>query len=156
MKYIIGELIDIAINMEEEGVVFYKRLSKLVSSEETREIFLGFAVEEEKHTDLFQEMKKAESDKTAIEDSELISILNEINLQEVLPEPREKSVEKIHPLSAIKIGMKAEKNTVKFYKKLSGKLKNKECRKILTDLIKEEKRHYKELKEMHITRTFSI
>jgi rubrerythrin len=156
MKYIIGELIDIAIKMEREGIAFYKRLSKLVNSEETREIFLGFAAEEEKHADLFQKMKKVESNKTAIEDSELISILNEINLQEVLPEPKEKSVEKIHPLNAIKIGMKAEKSTVKFYKKLSGKLKDNENRDILSGLIKEEKRHYEELKEMHITRTFSI
>jgi len=151
------DLLDMAVNLEKEGAEFYEKLSHLAKNKVTREIFKNFASDELKHVKTFTELKKSEQMvKDVPYDSELKELIDEISHEEVLPLVQEGDVENIHPLTAIKIGIKTEKNTVKFYKHILKRMKTEDGKKTLETLINEEKRHAANLTEMHKNKTFDF
>jgi len=157
MDYIIRDLIDIAVQIEQDGAVFYENLSQQAANESARAIFLKLADDERKHREIFLDMRESESGRDkAPADSEIELVIQEIERSGILPESSPNKIQKIHPLNAIKLGIKAEKRTVKFYRHLSGKLKNPSSRKMLKRLIDEEKRHVVQLTELHKDKTFTF
>jgi len=104
------DLLDIAVNLEKEGADFYEKLSQLAKNKSTRDIFKKFASDELNHVKTFTELKKSEeSGKDAPYDSELKELIDEISHEEVIPLVQDSDIENIHPLTAIKIGIKTEK-----------------------------------------------
>jgi len=151
------EMLDLAVNLEKEGAEFYEKLSLLAKNKTTRDIFRSFASDELKHIKTFTELKESEqSGKEVPYDSSLKELVDEISHEEVLPLVNEGDIENIHPLTAIKLGIKTEKNTVKFYKHILKRIKTEEGKRTLEELIKEEKRHAANLTEMHKNKTFDF
>jgi len=151
------DLLDLAVNLEKEGAEFYENLALLAKNKTTREIFKNFASDELKHVKIFTELKQSEQKgKDVPYDSELKELIDGISHEEVLPLVHEGDIENIHPLTAIKLGIKTEKNTVKFYKHILKRMKTEEGKKTLGKLIIEEKRHAADLTEMHKNKTFDF
>lgn len=151
------DLLDLAVNLEKEGAEFYEKLSRLAKNKTTKEIFKSFASDELLHAETFTELKESEpSGKDDPIDNELKELIKEISHEEVLPLIHEGDVENFHPLTAIKLGIKTEKSTVKFYKHILKRMKTEKGKKTLEELIKEEKRHAADLTEMHKNKTFDF
>jgi len=157
MSHEFQNLLDLAVNLEKEGAEFYEKLSHLAKNKTTRDIFKSFASDELNHVKTFTELKKSEkTGKDVPYDDELTDLIDGISHEEVLPLVHEGDIENIHPLTAIKLGIKTEKNTVKFYKHILKRMKTEEGKKALEELIKEEKRHAANLTEMHKNKSFDF
>lgn len=157
MTHRLHDLLQIAIKMEREGAEFYRRLEAQATREDSKAIFRKLAEDEIHHERFFTSlMQGSEHENVEIDEPELDNILKAIENEEVLPDAPGEKIESIHPLQAIKLGVKTEKNTVEFYKFLLKKLDTSEGRRLLEELIEEEKRHSRELTELHKDRTFSF
>ncbi|MFC1557470.1 ferritin family protein [candidate division KSB1 bacterium] len=157
MAFLLSSIIDVAVKLEQEGAEYYTELARIAKNTKTQLIFMQFADEERKHEDFFINLKR--NDRFIdyeIEDEEIEKILEETEPEDILPDSPEDIVKKLHPLNAIKLGIKSEKRTVKFYKLLSKKLKDPEIRKILATLIEEEQRHVNDLTDLHKDKTFEF
>ncbi len=157
MEYRAIELIDIAIKLEQEGVLFYEELAEKSGNRSTKTIFAQFAEDEKTHEQHFLSLKREYLfPEKKFEKEELNNIINEIAPENVLPEVKDSKIDKLHPLRAIKLGIKAEKNSVKFYKQMAQIFEDKRSQEILKQLIKEEKYHIKKLTELHKDRSFDF
>ena len=156
-SYDVKYLIDLAVSLEKDGAEYYEKLSHLVKNKSTKEIFRNFAADERKHAQLFSELKN--SDAISIDakiEEDISKLIEQISQTGIMPGVAEENVEKLHPLTAIKLGIKAEKNTVKLYKQILRKVKTPQAQKTLEELIKEEKQHFDDLTEMHKNKTFDF
>ncbi|MFC1565126.1 ferritin family protein [candidate division KSB1 bacterium] len=158
MEFKVSELIEMAINMEREGVEFYMILSKYAKSDETRKIFEDFAEDERKHEKFFRKMIEHYNipAEETVEDKDIEKLIRQITHHSVFPEVKPEKIEDFHPLNAVKMGIKTEKNTVRFYKRLLKKIKDDTGRDALIHLIGEEESHMKKLTDMHKTMAFDF
>ncbi len=158
MKYNTVELLEIAISLEKEGAEFYNTIANSVSSTESKNLFMEFAGDEKKHEAIFLELKKTtdifvDSDE---DDTEMPGLIEQITRRNILPGIPVGKIEDFHPLTAIKLAVQTEKNTIEFYKKLLKRIKSNESRTLIKTLIEEEKHHLNKLTELHKNKTFSF
>lgn len=157
MKLYFHDLLDLAINLEREGAEFYDSLSQKAKNKSTKEIFKNFASDELKHAQTFLELKESDpAGENVLVDDSLSELIGQIKQEDVLPQVPENDAKNIHPLTAIKLGIKSEKNAVKLYKQILKRVKSDEGRKVIEALINEEKNHAAELTEMHKNKTFDF
>ncbi len=158
MNLQLRDVIDFAVKMERDGAQFYDRLAHLSQNKKAKEILKNFAEDERSHEEAFKKLKSSESELiiNSTFDDDVTSFVNEISQEDILPSISEEEIKTMHPLSAIKIGIKTEKNTLKLYKHILKKLKSEESKRTVAALIEEEKRHHNELTEMHKNKTFDF
>ena len=158
MNLLLKDVIDLAVKMEHDGAQFYDRLAHLSQNKKAKEILRSFAEDERSHEETFKKIKSSESELiiNSILDDDVTTLVNEISQEDILPSISEEDIKTIHPLSAIKIGIKTEKNTLKLYKHILKKLKSEQSKRTVAALIDEEKRHHNELTEMHKNKTFDF
>jgi rubrerythrin len=148
--------IKMAIQMEKDGYAFYKKASAQTSSKMGREIFDSLANDEQVHLEVFQKLFE---DK--IEKSEWDNLVNsskkyaDINIFPKDLQQIEGANPDTNELDAIKIAMDSEKDAIEYYGKIKEKIKEEDIRKIINEIIEQEKNHYSILQEEfeHITRT---
>ena len=139
----VKEAIKTAIQMEKDGYSFYKKAAAQTSSEMGRSVFESLAEDELVHLDVFQKM----FDET-IEKSEWEDLVNSSSKYRKLPIfPKDlKKVEGVHPdtneLDVLRMAMDSEKEAIDYYSEILGCTIDDEAKKIINEIIEQEKNHY--------------
>jgi rubrerythrin len=135
--YLVDDLFNTLIALEEYGMKTYRELAEKVNDMEVNKIFLSLANQEEEHKDYYSELRlKFESSEEV--DDEYRSFLqvlikNSFFKTEVLKETYDVQ-------SALNLGIKLEKETLLFLSEIQVVLGEK-SHKVFEDVKNEERRH---------------
>jgi len=116
-----SEILNIAIRIEKNGKDFYSAVAAQSKNANAREIFLYLAGEEEKHLTVFQKIssgleKYEPAESFPGEYSSYMNALAGENIFTQLDKGKEIAKTAKNDLEAIAIGIKAEKDSIAFYK----------------------------------------
>ncbi len=152
----VKEAIKMAIQMERDGYDFYKKAAAQTSSKMGETIFQTLANDELVHLDTFQ---KIFEDRVGKEEwNSLVDSSKKYANLSVFPKDL-KSTEGAGPdtneLDALHMAMNSEKEAIDFYSGILEKTQDVEVKKIIDEIIKQEKNHYLLLQEEfdHLGRT---
>ena len=152
----VKDAIKTAIQMEKDGYAFYKKASSQTSSEMGKEIFESLANDEQLHLEVFQKLFEDKIEKS--EWNDLVNSSKKYTEIDVFPKDL-KQIEGANPdaneLDAIHIAMDSEKNAIDYYGKIKEKINEEEIKKIINEIIEQEKNHYSILQEEfdHLSKT---
>jgi rubrerythrin len=145
-----------AIQMEKDGFAFYKKASAQTSSDMGREIFDSLANDEQLHLEVFQKLFEDRIKKS--EWNNLVNSSKKYADIDIFPKDLQQ-IEGANPdtneLDAIKIAMDSEKDAIEYYGKIKEKTKEEDIKRIINEIIEQEKNHYSILQEEfeHLTKT---
>lgn len=145
-----------AIQMEKDGYAFYKKASAQTSSDMGREIFDSLANDEQLHLEVFQKLFEDRINKS--EWNNLVNSSKKYAEIDIFPKDLQQ-IEGANPdtneLDAIKIAMDSEKDAIEYYGKIKEKTKEDDIKRIINEIIEQEKNHYSILQEEfeHLTKT---
>ncbi|MCW8860516.1 MAG: ferritin family protein [Deltaproteobacteria bacterium] len=127
-----------AMKMELDGKAFYEKLAAETESEGLRKIFSELADDEQKHYDIFRQLKEQESvssmaDSTALEGARSLFADLQVNQSE-------QHLLKSN-LDAYQYAMKAEKESAKLYQDAADKEKDEAVKNLLQKMAVEERKH---------------
>lgn len=139
------ELFEIAREMEEEGLAFYKAMARQANDSEAKAMFLKLASDEVEHVRVIDELdKKAEEYFPSEENSLVAQYVRGLVDTEVFP-PLSKVPEIAAStsglLKAIDYGIGAEKRAMDFYSKAKIEANDEEAAAALGRLYAEEEKH---------------
>jgi rubrerythrin len=138
-------VIDYAMKAEKDGIAFYMKAAKKFNDKELKDVFMKLAKEEAKHLETFIGIKAKLEKKGADQcfRSESISDYLAVIIREgFFGESMVKRLEKVETVyEACVIAMNAEKNAIMLYSELAKLSKDKDQKKILEDVTKEERSH---------------
>ena len=129
----IDEVLDFAMNSEQEAVDFYNHLATRMQNQEMKETFLAFAREGIGHKARLQKIKDERL--FDLEDQKIQDLQIADYLVSVKPTPDMKYAD------ALVLAMKREKAAFKLYLKLAEKTDNHEIKKVFQNLAMEESKH---------------
>jgi len=150
-----SEIVEIGIKIEENGRDFYMTLANKTDSRKTKDIYKYLAGEEEKHIAVFQKMLD-NTDKDKPTDSypgEYLLYMNELASKCVFTQKDKGSQiaqETKDDKEAIDLGMGFEKDSITFYEGMK-KIALEYDRKIIDELVTQEKNHLKQLSDLKKT-----
>lgn len=140
-------VIDYAMKAEKDGIAFYMKAAKKFNDVELKDVFMKLAKEEAKHLETFIGIK-AKAEKKGADQcfrSDIISdYLATVIRDGIFPrgDSMVKRLEKVKTVyDACVIAMDAEKNAIMLYSELVKLSKDKDQKKILEDIAKEERSH---------------
>lgn len=127
-----------AMQMELDGKVFYEKLAAETESEGLRRIFTQLADDEQKHYDVFRQLKEDEAvtpmaNSTVLEGAK--SIFAEMQADQAAQNLLNTN------LDAYQYAMKAEKESAKLYREAASKETHEEVKKLLLTIAMEEQKH---------------
>ncbi len=132
-------VLDFAMKMETDGKRFYEKLSAESNDAGLKNIFIRLAEDEEKHFQIFQELKgqtpSVMEDTTVLEDSRTIfeSIMGD----------REKILGGMQgDLEGYRYAMKLEADSVRLYEDAARRESNEEVKSLLLRIAGEEQKHF--------------
>ncbi|MEA2106513.1 MAG: ferritin family protein [Bacteroidota bacterium] len=129
----IDDILDFAINSEQEAVDFYNELAKISKTEDMRNVFVQFAQEEIGHKARLTKIKNEglyEAEPTNIKDLKIADYMVCV-----------KPAADMSYSEALVLAMKKEKAAFKLYHELSKRAKNEEMKNIFIALAQEESKH---------------
>lgn len=129
----INQILDFAINAEQEAVDFYNKLATMAKTEEIKKAFEEFAREEVQHKIKLMKLKE---DGIADIPAEQVKTLN---ISDYLV--KVKPSEEMNYQEALLLAMNKEKAAFKLYTSLSEKATNNEMKKLFSLLAMEESKH---------------
>ncbi len=129
----IDDILEFAINSEQEAVDFYTELANNASNEEMKEVFTQFAGEEMGHKRKLMNIK--ESGTFEVRETEIRDLKIADYLVDVEPHPNMSYQE------ALMIAMKKEKSAFKLYSNLAAKAPTSEMKDLFNGLALEESKH---------------
>jgi desulfoferrodoxin-like iron-binding protein len=129
----IDEVLDFAIEKEEEARQFYMEWSDKLESKALREQFVVFAGEENKHKEKLQRVKTGSTFKASAKQVTDLKIVD--YLVDIVPTPDMDYQE------ALIVAMRREKSSLKFYTDLAAMAQGEEMREIFLALAQEEAKH---------------
>lgn len=149
----IKEIVDIGIQIEQNGEAFYKKVLEKVTSDKAKNIFNFLANEEVKHIKMFENIAK-EAD-TIKEDEgnfpaeyfDYVKALASEHLFTNAGQGELLSQKVTTDIEAIEIGISFEKDSIIFYQEMLRMVKDKDVE-VLNKIIEQEK--------MHLTKLISI
>jgi rubrerythrin len=146
----LGEIIDLAIQVEKNGEKSYRRAQKEVKNRDLASVLEWLADDEKAHVKWFNDFKKGIDEK--IEDPRLEDMGREI-LASVLGEQSfsmdDADFSRIKDVSALlELSLEFEKDTILFYEMIKAFVDDKKVSAGLDRIIREEKVHVKKLEEM--------
>jgi rubrerythrin len=152
----VKDAIKTAIQMEKDGYSFYKKAADQTSSDMGRTIFKSLAADELLHLEVFEKLFNKKVGKT-----EWYTLVNTSNKYVDIPIfPKDlKKIEGANPdtneIDAIRIAMDSEQRAIEYYTKISENSPDDDLKKILDEIINQEKNHYNILEGEfhHITST---
>jgi rubrerythrin len=137
-----------AIQMEKDGFAFYKKASAQTSSDMGRDIFESLANDEQLHLEVFQKLFHDKIEKT--EWDNLVNSSKKYAEINIFPKDL-KQIEGANPdtneLDALEIAMNSEREAIDYYGEIKEKTKDEDIRKIINEIIDQEKNHYSILQE---------
>jgi rubrerythrin len=141
------EICDLAIRIEKNGELFYRKAVERFSDEGLRSLLIRLADDEVRHAEFFAR-KKAESMEKP-EDAEIEAAASGI-LQDILGD-QTFSLKEANPADLksekdlLNLAVEFEKDTILFYEMLTPLVTRKQTLKGLEEIIEEEKRHIETL-----------
>ena len=129
----IDDILDFAINAEQEAVDFYNQLAASSKTEDMRHVFTQFAQEEMEHKTRLTKIKAEGS--YQFEKKEIIDLKIGDYMVNVKPSP-EMSFQ-----DALILAMKKEKAAYRLYHELAKRANNKEMKDVFVSLAQEESKH---------------
>lgn len=140
-----SEIISLAIEVEEKGANFYRRLADKVEAEEVKKLLLYLSTEEEKHK---KEFKNLGRDLTSFDPREtyegeyLEYVQSTVDTHMFANEDLlEKAIETAGgPVDVVKLAISFEKDSILFFHSFRN-LVSKEKQEVIDKLIKEEEGH---------------
>jgi rubrerythrin len=129
----INEILDFAINAEQEAVDFYTGLANNAKHQEMKEVFEDFAGEEKKHKARLMNVKQTgimESAKEKVMDLKIAEYTVAVVARPDMPYQ-----------DALIVAMKKEKAAFKLYMALSERAENKDIKDLFYSLAIEESKH---------------
>lgn len=129
----IDDILDFAINSEQEAVDFYTQLANQSSNEEMEKVFTKFVREEMGHKSRLMNIKETgayEMRETQVKDLKIADYLVDVE-----PKPNMSYQE------ALIVAMKKEKSAFKLYMNLSEKAGTPEMQEVFLGLAQEESKH---------------
>ena len=149
-----SELVEAAIGIERNGVVYYSSLAELSRDPSLKEAYGGLADMERKHIDIFQLLLKSVSrypPMRATESDEEYQRYLEALIDSVVftddEVARKMARDARSPAEAIQMALGAEKDSILFYLEMRDFV-SKNDRAALDSVIKEEKSHVRELSRL--------
>lgn len=130
-----NELLDFAISKEQEATEFYNHLAGKVEHQSLKELFLGFAAEEQIHKARLEAVKVGKTMLSAEEkvtNLKIADYTDEVDFDETAEFDYQK---------ALLIAMQREKAAFKLYSNLAAITDNTELKEILLGLANEEAKH---------------
>jgi rubrerythrin len=132
-----------AIQMEKDGYSFYIKAAAQTESDMGKTIFESLAQDEQRHLDVFQKMfedKVSESEWNDLVDSSKKYAKIPIFPTDLNDAPGvdAESTE----LDALRMAMDAEKEAIEYYGKIMKNLENQDIKKVIDEIIVQEKNHY--------------
>ncbi len=129
----VNDILDFAINAEQEAVDFYKDLSAKSGNEQMKKVFTEFAQEEMKHKSRLMSVK--ENGTYAMAEGRVRDLKISDYLVDVQPSPT------MTYSDALILAMKKEKNAFRLYMLLSEESTDKTMKDLFLSLAQEESRH---------------
>ncbi|MFC1846107.1 ferritin family protein [Chloroflexota bacterium] len=137
--------LQLAIQMEIDGKIYYQNASKNSVTRVGRELFEWLAIEEDKHRKRFEQIYSSIKDKKVWPKVD-INPIGEEKLADIFSRAMEETSSKVKASSdeqdAISNAMDMETRTQEFYKKQSGNATYETERKFYETLASEERGHY--------------
>lgn len=130
----INEILDFAINAEQQAVNFYTNLASISNNEQMKKVFLEFAQEEMKHKSKLSELKANKTYRLPEEKIKDLKIAEYLG-KDITPSPDLKYPE------ALVLAMKKEKNAFRLYLLLSEEAPTLEMKQLFLTLAQEESKH---------------
>jgi rubrerythrin len=121
-----SEILQMAIEIEEKGKVFYERIFAAVKDKKTRSVFRHLADEEVKHKALFQKMLRAADSTTfssPYDPTEMMLYFKSLVEQKVFPEAEgQHSAPELldDPRVAVRIALSLEKDAILFFHEMQA------------------------------------
>jgi len=150
----VGELFDIAVGIERNGVAYYDSLSNLAADSSLKETYGGLADMERHHVELFQKMRSAVGDKGAVvpdeEEAEYGAYLKALIDSSVFTDDkvaRDLAEKAAGPAEAIQLALGAEKDSILFYTEMRELVPQRD-REAIDNVIREEKKHIRQLSDL--------
>jgi rubrerythrin len=146
----LGEIIDLAIQVEKNGEKTYRKAQKEVKNRDLASVLAWLADDEKEHEKWFHDLKKGIDEK--IEDVRLEEMGREI-LGSVLGEQSfsmdDADFSNIKDVNALlELSLEFEKDTILFYEMIKAFVDDEKVSSGLDKIIREENAHVKKLEEM--------
>jgi len=140
-----SELIEIALNIERNGVAFYQALANKTQNKDAKAIYDYLANEEKKHLNTFQGMLDAVGQYQPPQDyaEEYMLYLKSLVDSSVfsnISEAQQKAEKVTSEIEATDIGIQAEKDSILFYTEMQNFVRQPD-QKVVLNIIDEEKAH---------------
>ena len=150
-----SELIEIALDIERNGVAFYQALADKTQNKDTKAIYDYLANEERKHLNTFQGMLNAVGQYQPPQDyaAEYMLYLKSLVDNSVfsnISEAQQKAEKISSEIEAIDTGIQAEKDSILFYAEMQNFVRQPD-QKIVLNIIDEEKAHLRQLSQLKQT-----
>ncbi|MCK4274520.1 MAG: ferritin family protein [Dehalococcoidales bacterium] len=147
-----GDLINIAIDIERRGIMFYDIMAKSTDNEDARAVFEGLVEMERQHIKIFEDML-GEADKH--QPREASSTGYSEYLQAILDDAvftddmitSEMATQADSDIKALELGMRAEKDSILFYYEMRDSMPRRTVT-MFDRIIAEEKSHLQQLSEI--------
>lgn len=130
---------DFALKMEEDGKAYYEKLASETRQEGLKTIFTRLAEDEQKHYDIFQELKSG----TKVPNMPATTVLEDAkNVFETLPQG-EAALEGVSgDLEAYRHAIQLEADSFRLYEEAAGKESDPQVKTLLLQIAKEEHKHF--------------
>jgi rubrerythrin len=148
-----GELLDIAVGIERNGVAYYDSLAQLAGDRELKETYGFLANMERHHVEVFQKLRSAAGQGPVVppvDEAEYEGYLKALIDSSVFTNDevaRDMARRAAGPAEALQIALGAEKDSILFYTEMKDLVPQRE-REAVIDIIKEERTHVRELSEL--------
>jgi rubrerythrin len=139
----IEDAIRTAIQMEKDGYSFYQKAAAQTSSDMGKTVFKGLAADELLHLEIFKKIFENKVGKN--EWFELVNTSKKYSDSDIFPKDLQK-IEGANPdtneIDALRIAMDSEQRAIDYYSKIREKITDDEIKKIIDEIIAQEKNHY--------------
>ncbi|MEE4254330.1 MAG: ferritin family protein [Desulfuromusa sp.] len=131
-------IFEFAIKMEVDGDAFYQQLSDQSNDTRLKKIFLGLSQDEQKHRDVFMDLKEGAEDlvmasTTLPDDAKSVFDSFVLSWRSFIPQT---------DLGAYKLAMDMETRSCQFYGEAAASTKDPATRKLLLKIADEEHKHF--------------
>jgi rubrerythrin len=149
-----GELLDIAVGIERNGVAYYESLAHFTPVAELKAVYSGLASMERHHIDVFQNLRAGISGGGAIvppeSEEEYATYLQALVDSSVFTSDqvaREMAQKASGPAEALQLALGAEKDSILFYTEMRDLVPQRD-RGAVDKIVREERKHVRELSQL--------
>lgn len=146
------DLLQVALRIELNGEIFYKKAASITKDAEVRNLLENLANEENKHADFFKDLRKQIESKQIIfhdmtENEMLIQHLADTHVFKKDASPNDFTIENNDSKELLKNALRFEKDTIVFFNELKEQLGD-EGKKVVEIIIAEEKTHIRKISDL--------